>query len=197
MSSIPCSVQGTDRGSERKRLIAWREALSAAERSVAESAIGNRVLTLLSSLQPGVVALYWPIRGEPQLAGVMPALAQAGFGFALPRVRERGEPLEFGRWVPGAPLVPAEFGVMLAQPFHPVAPHYIVLPCVGFSQAGYRLGYGAGYYDRTLAAHPVLAIGVAFDGSELAGFVPQPHDRRLDYLITETRSLDCRSSRAA
>lgn len=195
--SIPRSVQGADRGSERKRLIAWRESLSGARRWAAEDAMGGHLLALLSRMPPGVLALYWPIRGEPQLTQCLPALVQAGFELALPRVRSRGEPLDFGRWVPGGPLEPAEFGVMLPQPFVPACPDYIVLPCVGFSQAGYRLGYGAGYYDRTLAGHPARAIGVAFDGSELPGFEPAPHDRRLDYLITESRSLDCRGGDGA
>ena len=134
-----------------------------------------------------MLALYWPIRGEPDPRPWLPVLAQLGWRFALPRVAGQGLPLEFGRWTPGQPMRAAGFGLMLPDPFELVLPDALVIPCVGFDARAYRLGYGAGFYDRTLEARPVPAIGVAYDGCELSSFEAHTHDRPLDCVLTETR----------
>lgn len=189
MASIPRTPPGSDRTAERERLIACRLALSGIRRTRAERAIGERLIALLDGRPAGVLAVYWPIRGEPDLGPELALIGRRGTALALPRVRARGQALEFGLWRPGQPMQPGGFGVMLPDPFEPVRPDNIVMPCVGFSPSGYRLGYGAGFYDLTLAQVPVPAIGVAFDDLELDGFTPQPHDRRLTHLITESRTL--------
>lgn len=177
------------RDSERRRLLAWRETLPEAVRTAAECGMGKRLVGLVAGWPRGVVALYWPIRGEPRLGSALSELERLGFDLALPRVRGRDLPLDFGRWRPGQAMRAAGFGVMLPDPFEPVTPAYVVLPCVGFSAGGYRLGYGAGYYDRTLVRLAARTIGLAFEACELASFTAQAHDQRLDHLITESRCL--------
>jgi 5-formyltetrahydrofolate cyclo-ligase len=189
MPSIPRTPLGSDRATERERLIAWRKLFSGAQRSQAERAIGARLVALLQGQPAGVLAVYWPIRGEPDLGPELTLLERRGMALALPRVRARGQALEFGMWRPGQAMRPGGYGVMLPEPFELVRPDTIVMPCVGFSASGYRLGYGAGFYDLTLAQFAVPAIGVAFDGLELDGFKPQPHDQRLTHLVTESRTL--------
>jgi len=188
-SSIPRTPSQTPRDFERKRLLMWRESMPAPQRAQADRAIGERLIVDLAQDRVGTLALYWPIRGEPDLACVLARLMAQGWQLALPRVIGRDQPLDFGRWQPGQAMRPVSFGLMLPEPFEPVVPDVLVIPCVGFDRRGYRLGYGAGYYDRTLAARAVRAAGVAYDSCELATFDAQPHDRPLDRVLTETRTL--------
>ena len=80
--------------------------------------------------------------------------------------------------------MPDRFGIAVPEPFEPVRPALLVIPCVGFDRRGWRLGYGGGFYDRTLAGLDAAAVGVAFEEAEVDGFAPQPHDRRLDAVVT-------------
>lgn len=195
--SIPRSPQRGRRDSERRRLIDWRTAMPQDERESAEQALVQHVVALLEPVTAGVLALYWPIQGEPDLRLLAPRLRDRGWTVALPKVSGRDQPLQFGRWDAAHALLSGGFGVMLPDPFEPVAPDLLILPCVGFSEHRYRLGYGGGYYDRTLAAHPVMTVGVAFEGAALDGFEPEPHDRRLDCIVTEGRILGALSARDA
>jgi len=194
---IPRTPSATLRDLERRRLIGWRESIDAQTRRVADQAIGERLAAVLSPRPPGLLALYWPIRGEPDLSGSLDRLARAGWRFALPRVIGRGQPLDFGAWKPGQPMREVGYGLMLPEPFEGVVPDVLVIPCVGFDRRCFRLGYGAGFYDRTLgdaafAARPVAAIGVAYDGCEVMRFEAQTHDRPLDCVLTETRLIETR-----
>lgn len=188
--SIPRTLLDGSRDFERKRLIAWRQSLDPHQRDQADQRIGERLAQIVLARRPtGVLALYWPIRGEPDLRAVLGSLVEAGWQLALPSVAGRESPLEFGRWQPGQAMRAVSFGLMLPDPFEPVLPDLLVIPCVGFDRRGYRLGYGAGFYDRTLAGRPVPTVGVAYDGCELTAFAAQPHDRPLDWVVTETRTL--------
>lgn len=188
--SIPRTLSDGSRDFERKRLIAWRQSLDPHQRGQADLQIGERLAQIVLARRPaGVLALYWPIRGEPDLRGGLVSLIESGWRLALPSVTGRDRPLEFGRWTPGQAMRAVSFGLMLPDPFEPVLPDLLVIPCVGFDRRGYRLGYGAGFYDRTLAERPVPTVGVAYDGCELAAFAALPHDRALDWVVTETRTL--------
>lgn len=188
--SIPRTLSDGSRDFERKRLIAWRQSLDPHQRSQADVRIGERLAQIVIARRPaGVLALYWPIRGEPDLRAALASLVESGWRLALPSMPGRDQPLEFGRWQPGQAMRPVSFGLMLPDPFEPVLPDLLVIPCVGFDRRGYRLGYGAGFYDRTLAKRSVPTVGVAYDGCELAAFAALPHDRPLDCVITETRML--------
>jgi 5-formyltetrahydrofolate cyclo-ligase len=175
------------RRAERRRLIAERLAMSPEARGDAGATIGA---ALDARFPPGSLALvagYWPIRGEYDPLGYLRRAIDAGAAAALPVVTGPGAPLEFRPWTPEARM---EAGRWIT--FHPalgpaVTPTALLIPLVGFDAAGHRLGYGGGFYDRTLAAlNPrPLAIGIGFEMARLASIDPGPHDAPMDVFITE------------
>ncbi len=170
----------------RAELLARRQALGEEERRRATA----RILAHLEDLRPALappVALYWPIRGEVDLRGFANRLAAAGTVLALPVIVARAAPMEFWRWEPGAAMAEGVWKIPIPAVRDPLSPRTVLLPLVGFDAAGYRLGYGGGYYDRTLAVlHPrPLLIGVGYGFSRLATIRPEPHDQRLDLVVTE------------
>jgi 5-formyltetrahydrofolate cyclo-ligase len=141
------------------------------------------------ALQPGeVVAAYWPIRDELDVKPVLTKLMDDGQPVCLPVVLGDGLPLELRLWAPGAPLYPSGFGTLAPDELAPLAePDVILMPLLGFDKHGTRLGYGGGYYDRTLAAigkTPRL-IGFAFAVQEFELIPREPHDVPLDAVVTE------------
>jgi len=174
----------------RSALLAARRVLPDERRRDADAAIAQRVLEWLANREPGVLALWWPLPGEPDLRPLFDTLARHGWTVALPRVVARHAPLAFGRWRPGIAMVEERHKVMVPEPFEPVTPTLLVAPCVGFDPRGWRLGYGGGYYDRTLETLGIAAAGAAYDACEVA-LEPEPHDRRLEAIFTETRVLRC------
>lgn len=137
-----------------------------------------------------VVAGYWPMGDEIDLLPLLEALGGRGCTLALPVVSARGQPLTFRAWSMGEALEPGPHGTR-----HPVAaapmaiPRVLLMPLLAFDVAGYRLGYGGGYYDRTLGAlrqaKPIVAVGLAYAAQEVAAVPTGPFDRRLDYVVTE------------
>ncbi len=143
---------------------------------------------------PGtVVAGYWPMGDEIDPRPLMAHLAAAGCRLALPVVTARGQKLEFRAWRQGDPLVPGPHGTRHpAAAAHPVVPALLLVPLLAFDRDGFRLGYGGGYYDRTLDAlaatdqmDKIRAIGMAFVAQEVAEVPHDRHDRRLDAVATE------------
>ena len=137
-----------------------------------------------------VVSGYWPIRDEADPRALMAALAGKGHVLALPRVAERGAPLVFHRWSPGDATLIDMFG--LTEPLASaeiVAPSVLLVPLLAFDAAGTRLGYGGGYYDRTLAtlrdAGKIVAVGIAYAGQEVGELLRREHDEPLDAVVTE------------
>lgn len=190
-SRIPRVVDDTDsRRTARQALIDWRVALGAEASEAADLAIAAVLGERLPQDPRGVcLGAYLPIRGEPDLRGFLAQWVARGGIVGLPRVPEKPGPLDFGRWTPGSTLVFDRFGVAYPHPFEPVVPDLLLVPCVGFDAQRFRLGYGGGYYDRTLARHPARAIGVAYDEAEIAEFRPAAHDVALDEIVTEKRVL--------
>ena len=190
LSRITRTPAPATRAEQRRALIAWRAALVGSERAIAEAAIAKRLHAALESFSAEtVIGVYWPIRGEPAL----PTLACDDFWgrrtLALPRVVARERPLEFGRWSAGCEWSFDRWGIATPNPFEAIEPDLLLIPCVGFDHRGYRLGYGGGFYDRTLAARSFATIGIAFDGAEMVDFVEHAHDRPLDLIVTEQRLL--------
>ena len=152
----------------------------------------------LGSAQAGpgpdiVVAGYWPLGTEMDVRPLMIRLAAAGARLVLPEVRAAGQPLAFRRWQPGDPLQPGQYGVMQPMPTAPLAkPAVLLVPLLAFDKDGWRLGYGAGYYDRTLedlragpGTKPPLAVGIAYAAQEMAEVPHHAGDRKLDGVVTE------------
>ena len=184
------------RRAARNTLIAWRRSMDAPVRRAADAAIAARLEAWLQawfSARPAaervVLGAYWPVRGEPDLRESMAGWHRAGHAIALPPVAAGDGALEYGCWTPAATMRPAAFGIALPEPFVLLAPTLLIVPCVGFDLRGYRLGYGGGHYDRTLAARALPAIGVAYDGCELPGFEAAGHDRPMTAIVTETRTI--------
>ena len=144
----------------------------------------------MEAFAPKTLAGYWPIGDEPDLRELLHAWHRAGIVVALPRVVAKASPLEFGGWGPDARLADGPFGTLHPEPHLPVTPEVVIVPCLGFDAQCDRLGYGGGYYDRTLGALTgVGAFGVAHDACEMIGFEPASFDRTLDAVVTERRVL--------
>lgn len=175
------------RRTERARLIAARLAVPAAARSEYARCIATGLDGLLPEVDGLIVAAYWPIRGEPDLRDWIGSIRRRGARCALPVVSTRGAPLLFREWRADARLVPGVWNIPQPPDGEALVPQVLIVPLVGYDRHGYRLGYGGGYYDRTLAAcspRPV-AIGVGYRVAALHDFAPQPHDVPMDAIVDE------------
>lgn len=197
-SSIACDASdatpdnGPDKALLRPALLAARKAIAAACRQEWDTELGRKVIawaTAWGKAHPGAtLGVYWPIRGEPDLRPAYAELAARGTRLALPVVIDSDSPLRFVAWSPGEAMLKDGFGVAIPASDVTVAPSALLIPCVGFNQHKIRLGYGGGFYDRTLAqASRPQAIGIAYSCG-LAEFNGAPHDIALDVIITETRN---------
>ena len=157
-------------------------------------AVADRLLHEIGVPQGAVVAGYWPLAGELDPRPCLDRLAARGHRLALPRMQGQGQPLAFHAWRRDDPLTPGGFGVMQPDPAQPrVTPDVLLVPLLGFDRRGHRLGYGKGYYDRTLRAlreggAAPLAIGLAFALQEVGEVPTGPADQPLDALVTERAS---------
>jgi 5-formyltetrahydrofolate cyclo-ligase len=176
------------RRSERKRLLAERLAMSLAARRAASRTIAEQVYVVLAA-RPGItVGAYWPFQGEFDPRPLIGRLIAEGWCAALPAVVDRKGPLEYRRWRPGEPLVAGIWDIPVPERREIAVPEAVLAPLVGFDRQCYRLGYGGGYFDRTLAAlrpRP-LAIGVGFELSRIETIYPQAFDIPMDLIVTET-----------
>lgn len=170
----------------RRELLANRQAIPAEVRRAGDAAIGRHVLAWQQAHPVRSLGVYWPIRGEPDLRDCYAALSARGVGLALPVVVDKNAPLRFLAWKPGDAMAQDTFGVAIPAAGHEVQPNALLIPCVGFNGQRFRLGYGGGFYDRTLACagRPVtVGIGYACLRRE---FEADAHDVALDFIITET-----------
>lgn len=178
---------------ERLRAEAKARRARIAPEQAADAACAVRDRVLASSLVPAraIVSGFWPIGDEFDPRPLMEALAARGHRLCLPVVVGRGRPLAFRGWAPGDPLERAGFGLSVpAWDAPPAIPRFLIVPLLAFDRRGFRLGYGAGYYDRTIAelrAHVpgLFALGVGFAVQEVAEVPALAHDQRLDAIATE------------
>ena len=162
---------------------------AALRRQSCDPAAGTRLADhLLGSgiIPPGVtVAGFWPMRNEIDIRPALQRLHDRGQPLALPRTTPRGHALTFHGWMPGDDLLPGPFGTMHPDG-PPVRPAILLAPLLAFDATGARLGYGGGYYDRTLAALPgAIAVGCAYASQQVARVPAGPHDARLNAIVTE------------
>ena len=182
----------------RTAALAVRDSLSETKRAAAAQAIARRGLPV-ELVAGAVVAGYSPIRSELDPTPLMRALAAKGARLALPVITQRGQSLRFRIWHEGDRLLPGSLGILEPSPAAAeVVPDIVLVPLAAFDRAGHRIGYGAGHYDRTLAqlhkSKGFAAIGLAFSGQEVATVPALQHDVALDYVLTETKAFDFRSS---
>jgi 5-formyltetrahydrofolate cyclo-ligase len=195
-SVMPNSSSAIPKTELRRQAIARRDALPAGERAQAAETIATRAFPV--AVAPGaIVAGFMPMKSEINPLPLMRKLAAAGARLALPVVAGQGKPLIMRAWAFGEPLIAGVWGIREPAPLAPaVAPDILIVPLLAFDRAGQRIGYGAGYYDLTIAAlrarQAVVAIGVAFAAQEIAAVPATSRDAPLDLVLTEREVIDLR-----
>ena len=180
----------------RKSALANRDALPADMRAQAAQTIAARALPI--EVAPGtIVSGFSPLKSEINPIPLMRRFADVGAGLALPVVAGRGKPLIMRAWTFGAPLNSGQWGIREPTPDAPeVFPDILIVPLLAFDRRGFRIGYGAGYYDMTIARlremKPVIAMGIAFATQEVPEVPISPRDARLDLVLTELGVEDFR-----
>jgi 5-formyltetrahydrofolate cyclo-ligase len=171
---------------ERERLIAARLALPAPYRAAQAAAIAGDLNRMIPSDRSAIISLYWPIRAEPDLRPWMRAIQAQGVRVALPVAVALRQPLVFREWRPQAPLARGLWNIPYPADGIEVIPTVVLAPLVGFDVACCRLGYGGGFFDRTLAAlaDKPLVIGVGYPGARIPTIFPQPYDIPMDWIVT-------------
>jgi 5-formyltetrahydrofolate cyclo-ligase len=180
----------------RQEAIARRDALPAHERKAAAETIAARKFPL--AITPStIVSGFMPLKSEINPLPLLQKLAEAGARLALPAIAGRGKPLLMRAWEFGAPLDRGQWGIREPKADAPeVEPDILLVPLLAFDRAGFRLGYGAGYYDMTIhwlrGLKPITAIGIAFAVQEVPKIPTTPRDERLDLVLTEREVIDLR-----
>jgi len=185
-----------EKESVRRRVLAERDALPPEMRAAAAEAIAARPLPVPLPAQPEVSG-FLPIRSEINPLPLMRVLAAAGAQLALPVVVGRGHPLRLRAWMPGETLVRKQWGIREPEDTSPeLAPDIVLAPLAAFDRRGSRIGYGAAYYDMTInalrAIKPAIVIGLAYAMQEIENVPTEPHDAKLDFIMTERETIDCR-----
>jgi 5-formyltetrahydrofolate cyclo-ligase len=180
----------------RREALARRDALPRELRAAVAEAIAARPFP--AAIKPGaVVSGFMPMKSEINPIPLMRKLADAGATLALPVVAGKGRLLIMRAWSVGEPLASGVWGIREPKPDAPeVFPDILIVPLLAFDRRGHRIGYGAGYFDMTIAAlrarKPIVAAGIAFAAQEIAEVPTTPRDARLDLVLTEREVIDLR-----
>ncbi|HSH42090.1 MAG TPA: 5-formyltetrahydrofolate cyclo-ligase, partial [Arenicellales bacterium] len=174
------------RRATRRKLIAARLEVGRPRRQQWDAVIEERLRGLLPDPRGRVFGLCWPFKGEFDGRRLAGELIEQGGVAALPAVTAPRAPVEFRRWRPGDPVERGAHDIPVPSAGEPVEPDVLLVPLVAFDNECYRLGYGTGHFDRTLAAMSVkpLAIGVGYELSRVDTIFPQPHDVPMDVVVT-------------
>ena len=181
----------TDRKALRRQMIGQREAMTPAEWETASAQLSSNLEAVLA--QRGLpklgqaVAFCWPVQNEPDLRPLALKWRESGITIALPVVIAPGQPLVFRVWGQGEGLQPDRYGIPTPTEGSLVTPDILLLPGNAFDDAGYRLGYGGGFFDRTLALmNPrPLVLGLCFEHARVADLNPESHDQAVDVVVTD------------
>ena len=195
MSALPAERSKKDL---RTAALARRDELSSEQRAAAAAAVAARGLSF-EIVRGTIVSGYSPIRSEIDPVPLMRTLAAQGVRLALPAVMARGKSLAFRAWSPDDRLMLGPLGILEPSPAAAeIVPDIMLVPLAAFDCLGHRIGYGAGHYDFTLAhlrkTKAITAIGLAFAAQEIEAVPALSHDVALDYVLTETKTFDFRSS---
>ena len=184
-----------DRQKQRQHIISAREALPAATRAQLESALLQHLQELLDQLAaptlhiPQTMGFYWPFRSEPDLRQLVTRwlVRNPSHRAALPVVVDQNAPLAFREWTPDSLMAPDRYGIPTPLEGATLTPALLLIPVNGFDSRGFRLGYGGGYFDRTLESlsPQPLTIGVGYELGRLPLIPEAAHDRALDWIVTE------------
>lgn len=175
------------RKQERERLIANRMAVPPVLHQQWSRSISALLQQGFPNLKRMIIGLYWPFRGEYDPRSAVRYFMEAGATLAIPEVVGKDKPLCFREWWPDMPMKAGAYNIPVPLGTQYIQPDALIIPMVGFDQQGYRLGYGSGYFDRTLATYTTSprTIGVAFELQRLQNVHPQPHDIAMQYVVTE------------
>jgi 5-formyltetrahydrofolate cyclo-ligase len=179
------------RKARREEIITRRAARKAAERQRLSRPVVQYLFDHIDVSRYPVIGIYWPIRGEIDLRELARRHVAAGGVVGLPVVVQKAAPVEFWRWQQGVALKKGLWNIPIPPERNVVAPSLLVVPLVGFDRGRFRLGYGGGFYDRTLAAAQPRprTIGIALADAELPTIYPQPHDIPMDVIVTNEFTL--------
>ncbi|MEM6669163.1 MAG: 5-formyltetrahydrofolate cyclo-ligase [Pseudomonadota bacterium] len=181
------------KGAARRRAFAARKAAKAANPFAAAQARDAFLGHVVVDAKASVVAGYRPIRTELDPTPLMEALHAGGVTLCVPVIEGEGQPLSFREWRPGCAMVEGAFGAEVPADGAWLEPDLLIAPLVAWSRDGWRLGYGGGFYDRTLerlrGKRPTRAFGYAYAAQELQDLPTEPTDQRLDGIVTETGVL--------
>ena len=181
----------------RRDMIAKREELPVADRVAAAETIARRGLPVKVPVG-AIVSGYSPLKSEISPVPLMRLITEAGAKLALPVVVKRGMPLAMRAWAFGEALGSGQWGIREPKSEAPeVFPDFLIVPLAAFDRSGYRLGYGAGYYDMTIARlrpmKPIIPMGIAFAAQEVKDLPTTPRDEKLDFILTEREVIDLRA----
>jgi 5-formyltetrahydrofolate cyclo-ligase len=185
-SYTPLQIK-TWRQQQREQLIEKRIAVGGYQRKLWQQEVLLKLHDILKDIEPGIIAFYWPFKGEIDCREMIIDMLQQGWQAALPAVTKVSSPLEFRQWTPETPLIPGVWKIPIPQSRTIVVPNVMLIPLVGFDECHYRLGYGGGYYDRSLIdiQPSPMKIGLGFELARLKTIYPQNYDIAMDIILTE------------
>jgi 5-formyltetrahydrofolate cyclo-ligase len=171
----------------RQALIARRLGVDGAQRGSRAERARQRLLEAVDLSRFATLGVYWAVRGEIDVLGIAAAHLARGGRVALPVVVQPGAPVEFWSWQPKAAMSRGVWNIPIPAQREVLVPEALIVPLVGFDPHRYRLGYGGGYYDRTIAAvaRRPWCVGLGFEAGRLESIFPQPHDIPMDLIVTD------------
>jgi 5-formyltetrahydrofolate cyclo-ligase len=182
----------------RARIKAWRAELGADAQVRAAEAVARQGLDFLQPPNGSIVSGFSPIADEFRIWPLLRRLGAGGFALALPAMQGKGKPLLFRAWASGDAMDKGVWGIAEPKADKPaVEPDILIVPLLAFDRQGWRLGYGGGYYDRTLKAlrarKAIVAVGLAFDEQEVDAVPHLDYDQRLDWVLRPSGPIECES----